>query len=286
MFGLLGAGIIYAQTAGSWTPPTDIPPAGNVPAPVNIGNNQQWKLGQLNVNTNTDGTTGTYATGFTTWGKSIFNGQVDIAADTVTPNSMRLVNNGKSQFKDTAYFDGQIQIKGGSPGVGKVLTSTDTNGLASWVTPAGTTPLKLSAFSYSTRTRGDPNTLWSYSSYNEWILIDGAQWTIDPVLTDSRISITASATARTFTMTGLTPQPCKTALFRDGSQVFIFGASSNLDYLSASSGTYIDTMNHNGNPVTYSVRVKGQCSLQEKSAFAPFTADAEGFATMSAIEIP
>jgi hypothetical protein len=46
------------------------------------------------------------------------------------------------KFKITASngnteIAGTISIAGGSPGAGKVLTSTDTSGIASWVTPSG-----------------------------------------------------------------------------------------------------------------------------------------------------
>lgn len=94
---------VFAQstwTAAPGTPPTCPTGTQGCDAPLNRGLNSQSKLGQLLINTDT---TNPYAIGLSVFGKAIFNGTV--------------------------------QIAGGSPGVGKVLTSSDNIGTASWQDP-------------------------------------------------------------------------------------------------------------------------------------------------------
>ncbi len=97
----IGANYLYA-----WTGPTAPPTGGNVPAPINVGglvtDPAQVKTGNLNVN-----------------GAMIVGG-------------IRSLTNG--------IFDGTIQIKGGTPALGKVLTSSDENGNASWQVPVPVQP--------------------------------------------------------------------------------------------------------------------------------------------------
>lgn len=101
----LGAfAVVAVAQVGTWNPPTQTPPNGNVPAPINAGLNSQSKLGQLFINTDL---TAPYATGLSVFGKSIFNGQV--------------------------------QILSGTPGANKVLIS-DAQGNATWGTPSATPP--------------------------------------------------------------------------------------------------------------------------------------------------
>jgi hypothetical protein len=40
-------GVSYAQAA--WSGPTEAPPGGNVPAPINVGDSEQTKVGILNI---------------------------------------------------------------------------------------------------------------------------------------------------------------------------------------------------------------------------------------------
>ncbi len=91
----LGAFAISAA-AQVWNPAPANPPSGNVDAPINSGLNSQSKLGQLLINTDT---VNPYLTGLTVFGKSV--------------------------------FEGSIQIKGGAPAVDKVLVS-DASGNATW----------------------------------------------------------------------------------------------------------------------------------------------------------
>lgn len=48
---LIGVSVLsaLAQSSSGWTPPTATPPGGNVPAPINIGNVVQEKLGGLSL---------------------------------------------------------------------------------------------------------------------------------------------------------------------------------------------------------------------------------------------
>ena len=56
-FTLLAAGFLLgatalsalAQTSGTWTPPTALPPGGNIAAPINVGSSWQSRAGTLGV---------------------------------------------------------------------------------------------------------------------------------------------------------------------------------------------------------------------------------------------
>lgn len=90
---MLSAGIqVLAYTA-----PTQAPPGGDASAPLNTSSATQVKDGSLRIN-----------------GKISFKGSPDVLPSTT---DLRLVN--------------QIEIQGGVPGLGKVLTS-DAAGLATW----------------------------------------------------------------------------------------------------------------------------------------------------------
>lgn len=93
---LLSAGAAYA---GTWTGPTATFPNGNVDAPINVGGSLTSTIGdQVKIGS--------------IWSK-------------------------KSLGTDGGgYFGGILQIAGGSPGVGKVLTS-DATGKGSWQAPVG-----------------------------------------------------------------------------------------------------------------------------------------------------
>ncbi len=100
---ITGADYIHAQSS-SWRGPTAVPPGNNVPAPINVGSNQQDKAGSLRVG------------GFRSFGPAIFDGKVGIG--TLTPDQALQVV-------------GKFKLVDGSQADGKVLTS-DAQGLASW----------------------------------------------------------------------------------------------------------------------------------------------------------
>ena len=91
---LLSAGVAYAT--GTWSEPTDVFPNGNVDAPVNVGTTNQVKTGAIG------------ASAFST-----LNTSIDKAGD------------GAGIFK-------KVQILGGSPADGRVLTATNASGTARW----------------------------------------------------------------------------------------------------------------------------------------------------------
>ncbi|MEI8339148.1 MAG: hypothetical protein WCF94_00615 [bacterium] len=92
---VFGIGYIYA-----WTGPTAPAPDKNVAAPLNVGANQQIKVGNL------------------------------ILGENILGNELA-----KLQVKGNVLIVGTTTIINGSQGAGKVLTS-DANGVASWKTPA------------------------------------------------------------------------------------------------------------------------------------------------------
>src|SRR3989338_3229446 len=102
----LAATVVSAQ-ASNWLPPSAPPTGGNPPAPINVGASPQSKQGALSLGTTNLPTTGT---------------MLDVIG-VLTTNALGV-------FGD-AHITGTIQIDGGSPGEGKVLTS-DASGLASW----------------------------------------------------------------------------------------------------------------------------------------------------------
>ena len=107
---LLVTAIIYAQFQEPGAPP----PQGNVPPPINIGSSTQYKSGALGI-----------GGVFTADSRAVFNEKVGIG--TTNPGA-------------ALEIVGQIKITGGSPGIGKVLTSDDASGLASWQTFTGALP--------------------------------------------------------------------------------------------------------------------------------------------------
>jgi hypothetical protein len=111
--GVLATVFLIGYFVFAWTEPTQPPPGGNVPAPINVGNDTQYKSGALGIGGlfQTDGETHL----------AITDGDVGIG--TTAPGAKLEVA-------------GQIKITGGSPGTGKVLTS-DASGLASWQTAPG-----------------------------------------------------------------------------------------------------------------------------------------------------
>lgn len=106
----LGAFAISAIAAGTWTPPTDIPPNGNVDAPINVGEKMQTKKGSLRLNTDFQNSL-TY--GLDVFGISRFFGNVEIGSS-IYPATLKIVD--------------------GRQGDGKVLTS-NADGVGTWKDP-------------------------------------------------------------------------------------------------------------------------------------------------------
>ncbi len=111
----LSLGAVYL--ALGFTEPSVAPPAGNVPAPLNVGSSGQSKSGGLILNT-----------GGAAYGLIVDKGNVGIGTPSPTVK---------------LEVAGQVKITGGAPGTGKVLTS-DASGLASWQTAAaGNVPAEI-----------------------------------------------------------------------------------------------------------------------------------------------
>ena len=111
---VLGLAIVVGVqfVSAAWTDPSATPPGNNTDTPINVGLSQQNKLGSIFVNTDTSNP---YAIGLGVFGKSVFNGSV--------------------------------QIVDGTQHAGYVLTS-DGNGNASWqpLPSSGSTPATNSSF--------------------------------------------------------------------------------------------------------------------------------------------
>lgn len=110
---LISFGLSYVY---AWTAPTTTPPGGNVSAPINTGNNTQYKAGNLVLNDST--------TPFVN-GLIVRYGNVGIG--TANPST-------KLDVAGTIKTTG-LQFSPTTAGIGKVLTS-DASGNASW----GATP--------------------------------------------------------------------------------------------------------------------------------------------------
>lgn len=121
-FFFVGAGILSA--AGTWTAPTATAPNGNVDAPINTGLDAQFKLGQLNVNTDT---TNPYAVGFTTWGQSIFNGNLTVT--NTVPNQTRITLNERG---DVAGQHSGVELRENSALFGGIFKSKTSNNIEIW----------------------------------------------------------------------------------------------------------------------------------------------------------
>jgi len=93
----------------AWIGPTQTPPLGNTPTPVNVGSIAQVKDGGLSLNS------------LAVFGNGYF--QDNIGIGTVAPD-------------EALHVNGNIKIVDGNQGTGKVLTS-DANGVGSWLAGAG-----------------------------------------------------------------------------------------------------------------------------------------------------
>jgi hypothetical protein len=99
LFLSLGAGVIFAQ----WTNPPGPFPAGQPPAPVNVGSDSQTKAGPF------------WAGLLGSEGSLYISTNAEIVGDTL--------------------IGGSITIGGGNPAPGKLLSSTDDQGLGVWIDP-------------------------------------------------------------------------------------------------------------------------------------------------------
>jgi hypothetical protein len=96
----------------AWTGPTQAPPSGNIPAPLSAGSTTEYKSGALGIGGLFETDTSTHL--------AVTGGNVGIG--TISPTQKLDVN-------------GQIRIRGGSPGAGKILIS-GADGTATWGTAA------------------------------------------------------------------------------------------------------------------------------------------------------
>jgi len=109
-----GAVTLQAQTGGfSYPAAGTVPPANNTPAPLNVGNTQQSKVGSLTLNTDA---TNPLVTGLTVFGRTL-----------LYPN----VSGETALQVGTTALPGKVQYVDGNQGEGKILTS-NANGVASW----------------------------------------------------------------------------------------------------------------------------------------------------------
>jgi hypothetical protein len=119
LFGFVGV----AGAVGTWTLPSSTPPGGNVDAPINVSTASQTKNGALGL------------VGFANFGTSAFTGTAAFnSAIAVGPAAVPGAGSSMLNVIGKSIFNGTVQITGGAPGSGKVLTS-DGAGNASWVTP-------------------------------------------------------------------------------------------------------------------------------------------------------
>jgi hypothetical protein len=115
LVGLAFGAFALSALAGSWTAPTQAPPSGNADAPLNVGVTAQHKEGTLAIGKTSDALTGL---------KLDVNG---IIGSTGLFTTGDLYVNGVSSTT-------QLKVTGGSPSIGKVLTS-DASGNATWQSP-------------------------------------------------------------------------------------------------------------------------------------------------------
>ncbi|MEI8339503.1 MAG: hypothetical protein WCF94_02450 [bacterium] len=121
---VFGVGYLYA-----WTGPTAPAPDKNVAAPLNVGENEQIKKGNLILGG--DSLSGNGLAKLQVTGASLLNGKVTITANTT----------------DNPALVGKVfTLMDGNEGAGKVLTS-DNNGVATWKEIATTSTNSLKSFS-------------------------------------------------------------------------------------------------------------------------------------------
>ena len=91
IFGILVICFLIGFSVLAWTEPTQAPPQGNVPAPINVGNINQYKTGRI----------GAYTNGIdTNYGLTVGSG--------ATPQGLKATGN--SYFQNNLYIMGNVGI--------------------------------------------------------------------------------------------------------------------------------------------------------------------------------
>jgi len=112
-FGVLVMIFVLNYLVLAWTEPTQSPPGGNVPAPLNVGNNSQTKQGMLILNAS-----GTFQNGLGVFGNVIvLNGNVGIGIS--FPNS-KLDVIGSIHGTNNLDIDGKISASGNIQALGSI----------------------------------------------------------------------------------------------------------------------------------------------------------------------
>ncbi|MBM3256946.1 MAG: hypothetical protein FJY98_01285 [Candidatus Liptonbacteria bacterium] len=132
-----GASYLFAQTTAGWTAPTATPPGGNTEAPVNVGPFLQHKNGGLSVGGNGQplNASGTLSVvGDTKLGKDLeVIGRVKVGQSLIAPIISAGPLSPEAPLSSVALtVGGKVQIRGGNPQSGYVLTATGTDGTTEW----------------------------------------------------------------------------------------------------------------------------------------------------------
>ena len=167
---VLGLGVNYIFA--DWQGPLGDPPTGSIDVPVNTGPNEQTKTGILRSgglhslsSLRVDGRVGINNLNYAAiqLGDDEAGKGMHITKTDDTGGNSLIFWAGKLGFGTklmTLLQDGnlvlekQIKIKGGIPGAGKVLTSSDATGLATWQTPSGSGGLPSGSASQTLRHNG------------------------------------------------------------------------------------------------------------------------------------
>jgi hypothetical protein len=123
----LGVSYVFAALQGA-------PPTGNVAGPLNVGPSAQTKEGSLDIS---GGNLRVLSGGFRSVGSALFDDMVEIGGIVLNPADNKLIVSGNSKMSGNLTVTGTVKITGGSPGLGKVLTS-DANGVGTWQTVTST----------------------------------------------------------------------------------------------------------------------------------------------------
>lgn len=140
VIGLALGAFALSALAGSWTAPTQAPPSGNADAPLNVGALAQHKEGTLAIGKTSDALTGL---------KLDVNGLIGSTGLFTTGD---LYVNGVSSTT-------QLKVTGGSPAIGKVLTS-DASGNATWQAVTSSGPVFIAPSTAITFTDLTASTGW------------------------------------------------------------------------------------------------------------------------------